>query len=103
MEVEVRYKAIECFEYVWGASKIAVGRWGDMVETSMDRNTFLKAVQYAYEILPVFVSLEINEHLEMVENVMLLALNTVRTANIHLRPVSWMHLFVFICLLLVNL
>ncbi|XP_046438813.1 myoneurin-like isoform X1 [Daphnia pulex] len=81
IEVEVRHKAIECFEYVWSASKIAVGRWRDMVETSMDRNTFLRAVQYAYKILPVFFSLEINEHLEMVENVMLLALNTVKNCQ----------------------
>ena len=81
MEVEVRYQAIECFEYVWGASKMAVGRWRDMVEGSRDRNTFLRAVQYAYEILPVFISLEISEHLEMVEHVMLLVINTVKNCQ----------------------
>lgn len=103
MEGEVRHKAIECFEYVWSASKIAVGRWRDMVETSMDRNTFLRAVQYAYKILPVFFSLEINEHLEMVENVMLLALNTVKNCQHPSSTGEFDFLFVFICLSLVKI
>jgi hypothetical protein len=103
MEVEVRHKAIECFEYVWSASKIAVGRWRDMVETSMDRNTFLRAVQYAYKILPVFFSLEINEHLEMVENVMLLALNTVKNCQHPSSTGELDFLFVLICLSLVKI
>ncbi|XP_059353291.1 zinc finger protein 33A-like [Daphnia carinata] len=76
-EVEVRSRTIECFEYVWNASKIAIIRW-DHLKNAMNRDTLLNAIRYAFGTLPVFINIEKNEHLEMLESVVLLSFNTVK-------------------------
>ncbi|KAI9551693.1 hypothetical protein GHT06_022029 [Daphnia sinensis] len=77
LEVEVRSRAIECSEYVWNASKMAIIRW-DQLENATNRDTFLNAIRYAFGTLPVFINLEKKEHLEMLESVILLSFNTVK-------------------------
>lgn len=77
LELEVRYRAIECFEYVWNASKMAIIRW-DHLKVAMNRDTLLNAIRYAFGTLPVFINWEKNEHLEMLESVILLCSNTVK-------------------------
>lgn len=77
MEVEAISQATECLDYVWTASKMAILRWEDLKGRS-NCDTFLNAVQFAYGTLPVFTSWEQRKHLEMLENVVLLSLNTVK-------------------------
>lgn len=77
IEVEARSHAIECLEYVWNAFKTAIVRWEDLKGRS-NRDPFLSAIQYAYGSLPVFTTWEQSKHLEMLENVILLCLNTVK-------------------------
>lgn len=80
VEVEFRSQAIECFEYVWGTSKMAVSSCEEM-DGSIENNSFLKAVEYAYQTLPVFIRWEKSKHLEMVEHVILLTINTVKNCK----------------------
>ncbi len=81
-DYELRFEAAELFEYVWGISKMAVCRWEE-IEGSSFNNTSLRAVQYAYETLPVFINLEIYEHLEMMEHILILIINTVKNCHAH--------------------
>lgn len=80
MDVEARSQATECLEYVWNASKTAIVRWEDL-KGRTNRDNSLNAVQYAYGTLPVFINWEQSKHLEMVENVLILSLNTVKNWN----------------------
>ena len=82
-DYELRSDAAELFEYVWGISKMAVCRWEEMEGSMSNSNTFLRAVQYAYETLPVFINLEIYEHLEMMEHILILIINTVKNCHAH--------------------
>ncbi|KAK4036539.1 hypothetical protein OUZ56_028590 [Daphnia magna] len=77
MEAEAIPHAIECLEYVWSASKAAILRWEDLKGRS-SRDTSLIAVQYAYGTLPVFTNWEQSKHLEMLESIVVLTLNTVK-------------------------
>lgn len=77
MEVEARSRAVECLEYVWNASKIAIVRWED-IKGRASRDPYLAAIQYAYGTLPVFTNWEQNKHLEMLENVILLSASAVK-------------------------
>lgn len=77
MDVEARSQAIECLEYVYNASKTTILRWEDL-KGRTNRDSLLNAVQYAYGTLPVWSNWEQNKHLEMLENVTLLCLNTVK-------------------------
>lgn len=80
MADEIRHEAAECLEYVWAASKMAVGRWEEM-EDSMNRQTFLRAVQYAFAIYPVtLINLPMN-NLEIMRHIMLLIINTVKNCQ----------------------
>jgi hypothetical protein len=81
-DYELRSDAAKLFEYVWGISKMAVCRWEEM-EGSSFNNKILRAVQYAYETLPVFINLEIYEHLEMMEHILILIINTVKNCHAH--------------------
>ncbi|KAI9551733.1 hypothetical protein GHT06_022069 [Daphnia sinensis] len=78
MEPEAIPHAIECLEYVWNATKVAIVRWEDLKGRST-RDPYLAAVQYAYGTLPVFTTWEQSKHLEMLENVVMLILNTVKS------------------------
>jgi hypothetical protein len=78
--VEVHSQAIECFDYVWCASKMAVYRWEDM-EGSTGGNSFIRAVKYAYTTLPIFIKWEKKEHIEIVEHIILLSVNTVKNCQ----------------------
>lgn len=80
MDVQERSQAVECLEYVWNASKTAIVRWEDL-KGRTNRDGLLNAVQYAYGTLPVFINWEQSKHLEMLENVTLLSLNTVKNWN----------------------
>ena len=77
VEIEARFRAIECFEFVWNISKIAFVRWEDL-KGATDRNTWFNAVEFAYRILPVFLDLEKDEHLNMTEHIILLIINVVK-------------------------
>lgn len=81
MDIEVRFRAIECFEFVWNVSKIAIVRWEDL-QGPADRNTSFNAVQYAYTMLPVFLDLEKDEHLEMTEHIILLIIDIVKDCQL---------------------
>lgn len=85
MEVEAISHAIECLEYIWNASKVAIVRWEDLRGRS-NRDTYLDAVQYAYGTLPIFTNWEQSKHLEMLENVIVLSVNAVK--NWHPPPSS---------------
>ncbi|XP_046438091.1 histone-lysine N-methyltransferase PRDM16-like isoform X1 [Daphnia pulex] len=80
VKFEMRSQAIECFEYLWSASKMAVCVWED-IEGSMESNPSLKAVQYAYELLPTFIKWHKIKHLEMVGHIILLSINTVKNSQ----------------------
>ena len=69
--IEVRSQAIECFDYVWCASKMAVCRWEDMVG-STESKSFLRAVRYPCTTLPVFIKWEKRERFEVVKHVIFL-------------------------------
>lgn len=74
---EPRSQAVECFKYVWGTSELAVLRW-KYVDDSTNRKSFLRAVQYAFSIFPAVSYSEMNKYLEIMENIILLIINTVR-------------------------
>jgi hypothetical protein len=77
IEGDVRSQVVECFKYVWNTSELAVLRW-KYVDDSMNRNSFFRAVQYAFTIFPAVSNLVMNQHLEIMEHLMLLIINTVR-------------------------
>ncbi len=77
VEGDVRSQVVECFKYVWNTSELAVLRW-KYVDDSMNRNSFFRAVQYAFTIFPAVSNLVMNQHLEIMEHLMLLIINTVR-------------------------
>ncbi|XP_057379346.1 uncharacterized protein LOC130701400 isoform X2 [Daphnia carinata] len=77
MEPDTIPHALECLEYVWHASKVAIVRWEDLKGRST-RDPCLSAVQYAYGTLPVFTNWEQSKHLEMLEHVVLLTHNAVK-------------------------
>jgi len=56
---------------VWNISKKAFVRWEDL-KGATDRNTRFNAVKFAYTILPVFLDLEKDEHLNMTEHIILI-------------------------------
>nr|CAH0104818.1 unnamed protein product [Daphnia galeata] len=77
VEGDVLSQVVECFKYVWNTSELAVLRW-KYVDDSMNRNSFFRAVQYAFTIFPAVSNLVMNQHLEIMEHLMLLITNTVR-------------------------
>jgi hypothetical protein len=81
MEVESRSQTIESFEYVWNTSKVAVVRWEDL-KGLMNHDTSLNAVKYAYGTLPLFNDWEKSDHIEILENVILLIVNTVKNSQL---------------------
>jgi hypothetical protein len=56
---------------------MAILRWEDL-KGRTNHDSYLNAVQFAYGTLPVFTSWEQRKHLEMLENIVLLSLNTVK-------------------------
>ncbi|XP_057379396.1 zinc finger protein 91-like [Daphnia carinata] len=74
---EVRLQYAECLEYLLHTIKMVIVRWEDLIGL-MYRDTSLNAIQYAYGTLPIFTNWEKNEHLQMLENILLLILNTVK-------------------------
>ena len=81
MGVESRSQTIESFEYVWNTSKVAVVRWEDL-KGLMNHDTSLNAVKYAYGTLPLFNDWEKSDHIEILENVILLIVNTVKNSQL---------------------
>ena len=79
-DVDARCHTIESFEYVWNTSKIAVVRWEDLKGLT-NYDTSLNAVRYAYGTLPLLSNWEKSDHLEMLENVILLISNTVKNSQ----------------------
>lgn len=77
MEVEAISQATECLDYAWNASKTAIIRWEELKGRSIHDNS-LNAIQFVYGTLPIFASWEQRKHLELLENVVLLCLNTVK-------------------------
>lgn len=74
---EVRFQVIECLEYLLHTTRMVIVRWEDLIGL-MYRDTSLNAIQYAYRTLPIFINWEKNEHLEMLDNVLLLIFHTVK-------------------------
>lgn len=79
-EADFRCHSIESFEYVWNTTKIAVVRWEDLKGLT-NQDTSLNAVRYAYGTLPLFSNWEKLDHLEMLGNVILLIINTVKNSQ----------------------
>lgn len=81
MQVKACSQTIESFEYVWNTSKVAVVRWEDL-KGLKNNDTSLNAVKYAYGTLPLFNNWEKSDHLEMLENAILLIFNTVKNSQL---------------------
>lgn len=79
-----RSNHIEVLEYVFNVAKNGIVRWEKMKSNSRDPH--LVAVQYAYSTLPMFINWEQSKDLEMVENVIILFLNTTRVWSVPSTP-----------------
>lgn len=77
IEKDVRFEAVECLEYLLSTTRMSIIRWEDLIGRTA-RDAALSAIVYVYGTLPVFVNWEKHEHLEMLENIILLILNTVK-------------------------
>lgn len=82
----IRAHTVECLEFIWSSSKSAIVRWDDLKRGAEAHA--LKAVQYAYGSLPVFVNWEDLKHLDMVESVVLLSKCTVKHSSSYNRKSS---------------
>lgn len=75
-EIDTCSQIIETFEYVWNTYKMVIVRWKDL-KGPMIQDASLTSIQNSYGTLPVFINWEKSEHLEILENAIVLSLNTV--------------------------
>nr|CAH0106612.1 unnamed protein product [Daphnia galeata] len=75
-EIDTCSQIIETFEYVWNTFKMVIVRWEDL-KGPVSQDASLSLIQNSHGALPVFINWKSSEHLEVLENAIVLSLNTV--------------------------